>query len=100
MSENLRRICEKLGYHFQDLSLLELALSHRSAKEEYHNERLEFLGDSLLNFVIAEKLFQMFESANEGDLTRSRASLVKKNTLVDLAKKLELGQYLLLGNSE
>lgn len=96
----LEKCCEKLGYVFQDFSLLELALSHRSLKLEVHNERLEFLGDSILNFVIAEKLFQIFEEATEGELTRFRASLVNKQTLADLAKELQINQYVRLGIAE
>ena len=96
----LERFCEKLDYHFRDVSLLEVALSHRSAEYENHNERFEFLGDSILNFVIAEKLFQIFPQATEGELSRFRASMVNKKTLVVLAKELEVSHYLRLGLAE
>lgn len=95
----LKKCCEKLGYPFHDMTLLEVALSHRSAHEN-HNERFEFFGDSILNFVIAEKLFQMFPKAQEGELSRYRASLVNKQTLFELANNLSLGDYLRLGLAE
>ena len=95
----LKKCCEKLGYQFRDMALLEVALSHRSAHEN-HNERFEFLGDSLLNFVIAEKLFQIFPQAQEGELSRYRAALVNKHSLLALANELALGGYLHLGLAE
>ncbi|MFT4724177.1 MAG: ribonuclease-3, partial [Colwellia sp.] len=76
----LTRLSKKLGYTFNDNDLLLQALTHRSAKGT-HNERLEFLGDSILGFVIAEVLYQQFPSHDEGDLTRMRSSLVRGVTL-------------------
>lgn len=88
-----------LGYSFKDPTLLELALSHRS-KGAMNNERLEFLGDSLINTVIAEELFMRFPQATEGQLTRMRAQLVCAEMLVKLAKDLNLGDHIVLGAGE
>jgi len=90
---------EKIGYSFQDPLLLKAALTHRSGGEA-HNERLEFLGDSILNFVIAAALFKQFPLAQEGELTRLRALLVRGRTAAEVARELDLGQYLHLGVGE
>src|SRR3546814_5268412 len=82
-----------------DLSLLEQALTHRS-HSAHHNERLEFLGDSVLNFVVAALLFKRFPKIDEGDLSRLRANLVKQASLADIATRLSLSQYLRLGEGE
>lgn len=95
----IEKLQRKLGYQFNDLALLKLALTHRSANSK-HNERLEFLGDSILNYIIADALFMNFPKCNEGDLTRMRASLVKENTLSEIARTFELGDVLLLGPGE
>lgn len=87
------------NYRFQDPSLLNAALTHRSAGKD-NNERLEFLGDAILGFVIAEALFERFPEAEEGMLTRLRASLVKRETLSGIARRLELGSLLKLGPGE
>ncbi|MEZ5589474.1 MAG: ribonuclease III [Gammaproteobacteria bacterium] len=89
----------RLGYTFTDDVLLRTALTHRSATGT-NNERLEFLGDSILNFVIAEALFEHYPKAREGELSRLRASLVKGDTLADAARAIELGDYLNLGSGE
>lgn len=94
--DNLTRT---LGYSFTDETLLQRALTHRSHSGN-HNERLEFLGDSILNFIIAESLFEQFPSAREGELSRLRASLVKGETLAQVAKAFQLGDYLRLGEGE
>jgi ribonuclease-3 len=88
-----------LGHQFSDASLLEQALTHRSHSSR-HNERLEFLGDSVLNFVVAALLFERFPKIDEGDLSRLRANLVKQAALADIAQSLSLSQYLLLGEGE
>lgn len=88
-----------LDYQFNDEGLLKQALTHRSFAL-IHNERLEFLGDSILNFTIAEALYHQFPSAAEGDLSRLRAALVKGETLADIARELELGRYMYLGEGE
>lgn len=92
-------LLRRLGYAFNDPVLLTEALTHRSAGSR-HNERLEFLGDAILNFIVAEQLFGRFSRATEGELSRLRASLVKKETLAILAQDLDLGEYLNLGPGE
>ena len=93
------RLADRLGYTFNDIGLLEKALSHRSYGKN-NNERLEFLGDALVGFIIAESLYQKFPDATEGDLSRLRSSLVKGETLASIARDLNLGDYLLLGSGE
>lgn len=98
-SSALSKLAGKLGYSFIDASLLEQALTHRSLGAS-NNERMEFLGDSILNFVIAEALYHQFPSQKEGDLSRLRAHLVNGETLADIARELDLGSYLRLGAGE
>lgn len=95
----LSRLQSKLSYEFKDPGLFTLALSHRSVGA-HNNERLEFLGDSILNFIIARALFDQFSSAREGQLSRLRAQLVKGETLAELAREFDLGPCLLLGEGE
>lgn len=99
MSAPLKRLCPTLGYRFINAGLLEDALTHRSVAGA-NNERLEFLGDAILNFIIAAELYQRFPQAREGDLSRLRASLVKRDALAELAGRLHLGDYLSLGPGE
>lgn len=99
MVDNQDRLALHLQYSFNDPALLRLAVSHRSVGSA-NNERLEFLGDAVLNFVIADALFQRFPQASEGDLSRMRAHLVKGETLARLAQEFSLGEYLLLGPGE
>lgn len=89
----------RIGHDFRDPALLELALTHRSYGGD-NNERLEFLGDSIVNFVIGEALFQRFPQAREGQLSRLRARLVKGQTLAELAREFSLGEQLRLGSGE
>jgi len=96
MSEEL---CRKLGYSFKNPHLLKVALTHRSSSDE-NNERLEFFGDSVVNFIVGEALFYQFPYANEGDLSRWRATLINRETLGILGKQFELGRYLHLGMGE
>jgi len=96
MSDELIR---KLGYPFSNKQLLKMALTHRSSEDE-NNERLEFLGDSIVNFIIAEALYQQFPYAQEGELSRFRANLINRDTLGQLARNFELGRYLFLGPGE
>lgn len=93
------RLCQALGYHFKHKDYLTTALTHSSAGS-HNNERLEFLGDALLSCIVAEALFERFPYASEGELTRSRANLVKRDTLAQIAQRLELGMYLRLGGGE
>ena len=99
MTLSLEVLQRNLGYSFKDVSRLEKALTHRSKGSE-NNERLEFLGDAILGFVVAETLFSRFNQATEGQLSRFRASLVKKETLADLARGFSLGDFLVLGAGE
>lgn len=92
-------LCHQLSYAFKDASLLRTALTHRSFGTP-NNERLEFLGDGVLDFVVAELLYKRFAELPEGDLSRLRANLVKQDTLHRLAQKLDLGQELRLGEGE
>ncbi len=94
-----RRLGQLLEYRFNDLGLLEQALTHRSASAQ-NNERLEFLGDAVLSFVISAELYARFTQEDEGRLSRLRASLVKGETLAKVAKDLALGDYLRLGSGE
>ena len=97
---------EKLGYHFQNPALLEQALTHSSRSHEEGtghlgcNERLEFLGDSILGFVVAEALYRSYPDLPEGEMTRLRAKLVCETGLVEAAAPLELGAYLRLSRGE
>ena len=88
-----------LGYHFNNLGLLKRALTHRSCANT-HNERLEFLGDSLLGFLIARRIYQLYPDLDEGDLTRMRSALVNKEALARTARNLRIGDYLYLGRGE
>ncbi len=99
MRRNIDELAATMGYHFKTANLLEEALTHRS-KGALNNERLEFLGDAILGFVVAEILFVRFPRESEGVLTRFRASLVKKETLAELARSYQLGDYLRLGPGE
>ena len=95
-----------IGYRFKNISLLQNALTHSSyANERWHNsllsnERLEFLGDSILGMTVAKYLYQTFPDRPEGELTRMRADMVCEQTLAKVAGKIELGRHLLLGNGE
>lgn len=95
----LAQLLARLDYDFVDAGLARAALTHRSAAGA-HNERLEFLGDALLDLVIAEQLYQRCPQASEGDLSRLRASLVRRDTLASVAGTLELGDYLEMGTGE
>lgn len=99
MSRPISQLYYSLGYHFQDAKLVTLALTHRS-KGNKNNERLEFLGDSILNFVIAEDLFIRFPKAKEGELSRLRSQIVKGATLAEVAKEHDISAYLNMGAGE
>ncbi|URJ31234.1 ribonuclease III [Blochmannia endosymbiont of Camponotus sp.] len=90
---------KKLGYIFTQNNLLLQALTHRSSSNQ-HNERLEFLGDAILNYVITNVLYHKFPHISEGDMSRMRANLVRENTLATLAREFNLGEYLQLGQGE
>jgi len=99
LNRSLDGLSRSLGYRFQDPGLLQAAVTHRSAGSS-NNERLEFLGDAVLGYVIAEWLYTQFPEASEGQLSRLRASLVKKETLAGIARELKIGDYLSLGSGE
>ena len=96
---SLDALQQRLGYAFRDPALLSQALTHRS-HGKHNNERLEFLGDSVLNCVVAALLFDTFGRIDEGDLSRLRANLVRQQSLYEIAQRLELSQHLLLGEGE
>lgn len=95
----LRQLQKRVGYTFTDQSLLIAALTHRSAGKS-NNERLEFLGDSLVNHVVAIDLYQQFPDATEGQLSRLRAKIVRGSHLAEIALRLDLGAALVLGTGE
>jgi ribonuclease-3 len=95
----LKAIEQALGYHFRDPRHLQQALTHRSFGTP-HNERLEFLGDSVLNCAVAHLLYQQFPDLSEGALSRLRANLVRQQALFEIAVTLHLGEYLRLGDGE
>lgn len=92
-------LAQRLGYDFDDESLVRAALTHRSAGS-VHNERLEFLGDALLDLIVSEALYARVPNASEGDLSRLRASLVRREALAELAAGLDLGRFVQLGAGE
>ncbi len=102
----MKTLEEKIGYAFRDRTLLENALTHSSYANEHRdkgmpsNERLEFLGDSILGLVVADHLYRQRPDLPEGDLTRIRAALVCEGSLVEVANALDLGSYLKLGRGE
>lgn len=96
---NFQRLCRRLDYNFTNLSYLKQALTHRSANIE-NNERFEFIGDAVLNFIIAHALFESFPQNSEGELSRLRAYLVKGERLSEIAAEIKLGDYLILGPGE
>ncbi len=95
----MTRLQQRLGYTFKDAELLQRALSHRSVGAG-NNERLEFLGDALLGFEVADHLYRQEQDADEGQLSRMRAHLVKRETLAEIARELQLGDILHLGPGE
>lgn len=96
---NLALLQKTIGYQFNDLQLLNQALTHRSA-HHIHNERLEYLGDAVLGHVIALELYTRFPKADEGQLSRLRAFLVKEKALSEIANQLNFSQFLILGSGE
>lgn len=104
-SANLAPLQETIGYSFADHSLLQRAVTHPShsktgSNENAHNQRLEFLGDAVLGLILAEDLYQQLPDEREGVLTRHRSVLVRGKQLSDLAREINLGQYLLVGEAE
>jgi len=99
LKPSCERLSKAIGHRFSNARYVEQAVTHRSAGS-VNNERLEFLGDAILGFVIADELYRIFSEANEGQLSRLRATLVKRESLAALARSLELGQYLSMGAGE
>jgi ribonuclease-3 len=99
LSSKYHRLIASIGYEFKDEDLLEQALSHRSYSRR-NNERLEFLGDAILNCTIAQALFDRFPNAKEGQMSRLRAHLVKGDTLAEIGREFNLGDFLKLGSGE
>lgn len=100
MKQPLTQLEKALGYQFRDQESFKLALTHRSVHAFHNNERLEFLGDSILNFAIGHALFVKFPQAKEGKLSRLRASLVRGATLAEIARQFELSKYIQVGPGE
>ncbi len=99
MKNDLSKLMRSIGYTFKEEELLEVALSHRSLGKT-NNERLEFLGDALVNFFVGEALFQTYPNYKEGRLSRTRAALVNGEHLASIAKSMSIGDYLRLGQGE
>ena len=102
---NLDDLQQKIGYTFRDVELLRLALTHPSVAHESpgfapHNQRLEFLGDSVLGLVLTQELYQKFPTLGEGPLTKARAQMVNRRSLAAEAHRLSLGEYLLVSRGE
>lgn len=97
---NAGKFCNLTGYQFRQQDLLKQALTHRSYSRSNNNERLEFLGDSILNLIISNHIYLRFKDADEGDLSRIRASLVKEESLAQIAMDIGLGDHIRLGGGE
>lgn len=97
---DLQTLQQQLGYHFQNKELLIEALTHKSYKQPYNNERLEFLGDAVLDLIVGEYLYKKFRDFDEGKLSKMRASLVNEDGFTRLANHLNLGEYIYLSNAE
>ncbi len=98
--ESIEEFEKRLGYRFQNKNLLIEALTHKSYKKPYNNERLEFLGDAVLDLVIGEFLFLKFPKADEGELSKMRASLVNEKGFAKLAERVSLGRHIFISNAE
>lgn len=106
--QQLKKLCQKIKVNFQDLTLLDLAMTHRSYvnenknknQKDQHNERLEFLGDAVLELSVTEYLYDKYPNRPEGDLTSFRAAVVCTTSLAEISTKLQLGEYLKMSNGE
>ncbi|AKT91328.1 ribonuclease III [Campylobacter ureolyticus RIGS 9880] len=96
----LEELQKKLNYNFQDLDLLQRALTHKSSNKPYSNERLEYLGDAVMDLVVAKYLFEKFKNTPEGDLSKLRAALVNETSFAKLAKALNLGDFIIISSAE
>ena len=100
MIKNIEKLEKTLGYKFKNEKLLIEALTHKSFKQSYDNERLEFLGDAVLDLIVGEYLFMKFSKSDEGNLSKIRASLVNEDGFEKLARFISLGEYIFLSNAE
>lgn len=100
MHKEYKELEKCLGYQFENKDLIIEALTHKSYKKVFNNERLEFLGDAVLNLIVGEFLFNKFPSSNEGELSKIRASLVNEKGFTKLAKAINLGDYIFLSEAE
>ena len=100
MNKNMKILEQTLGYKFKNQKLLIEALTHKSNKQPYDNERLEFLGDAVLDLIVGEYLFKKFNKSAEGNLSKIRASLVNEDGFEKLARYIDLGDYIFLSNAE
>ena len=100
MNKNIENLEIALGYKFKNQKLITEALTHKSNKQPYDNERLEFLGDAVLDLIVGEYLFNKFSKSDEENLSKIRASLVNENGFEKLAKSINLGEYIYLSNAE
>ena len=98
--DKLKQIQKLLNYEFKNINLLKEAITHKSIKSSINNERLEFLGDAVLDLIVGEYLYHKFNTQNEGDLSKLRASLVNEDSLAKIAKELKLGEFLYLSPAE
>jgi len=99
-NENISEFYECLGYEFQNENLITEALTHKSYTREYNNERLEFLGDAVLDLVVGEFLFNEFKDSEEGTLSKLRAALVNENSFTKLANEIRLGEFIYISPAE
>ncbi|MEF3191745.1 MAG: ribonuclease III [Campylobacterales bacterium] len=95
-----RELEERLGYHFSDTALLLQAMTHKSCKKPYSNERLEYLGDAVFDLIVSEYLYRRFPKADEGELSKMRAALVNERSIVEMAVPLELGRFVQISSAE
>ena len=100
MQKRLEAIQKRLGYQFRDQDLIIEALTHKSSKQPYNNERLEFLGDAVLDLIVGEYLYHEFTEVAEGELSKLRASLVNEKSFEKLARLLHLGEYIYISLAE
>lgn len=97
---DIKQLEQCLGYQFQSNDLIVEALTHKSSKQPFNNERLEFLGDAVLDLIVGEFLYERFPKSNEGELSKMRASLVNEKGFANLAREIELGKYIYISPAE
>jgi ribonuclease-3 len=100
MNKNIKNLEQTLNYKFKNQKLIIEALTHKSHKQPYDNERLEFLGDAVLDLIVGEYLYNKFPVSDEGKLSKIRASLVNEEGFDKLARSINLGEYIYLSNAE